>query len=454
MSRRASASAPRVVLGMILALAACGEPVEPAESGLELVGTLPAHANRGWPLRDAVRVRLIGEEGEPQAGATVAWLVTAGGGAIVPAAATTDEDGIASAVWSLGAATGANEVTVSSPGEESLVLQVAGNAFWVEQLASSAFLGCGLVEGEIWCWGKDAWTSTGYVSIHPTSTGWTNAAPGLVSGPANFTAIAASGGTVCGLDDAGAVLCASESAPALAPLAGLPAMSSIVGAAWGAGDFCGLTSAGSVAWCWSGTSAPAPVPGSPAFTQLDIDGAPGGGGPYAGFLACGLRADATAACWGTGSLGDASGGGSDTPVSVAGAHEFIEVAVSEIAACGRKLNGEVWCWGSNDRGQLGIEGPDAPEPVLSATGVDRIAASQDLVLALKDGTVIRWGGGVLDPSSPVASLAGLDVVDFSANSMECVSLTDGQVYCYDEMWDRTSEWATERYSPVHPVVVP
>ncbi len=141
-----------------------------------------------------------------------------------------------------------------------------------------------------------------------------------------------------------------------------------------------------------------------------------------------------------------------TPVAVSGGHHFAEVAVGELFACGRKSNGEVWCWGRNSEGQLATAGPDAPSPVLSVTGVTRIAASQDVVLALKAGNLIRWGGGWWLTPGPVGSLAGLPVADLAAQSIECVSLADDQVYCIEEMWDNSSVWSIDAYAPVQPVV--
>src|SRR5690606_28710962 len=174
-------------------------------------------------------------------------------------------------------------------------------------------------------------------------------------------------------------------------------------------------------------------------------------------LACGLAADGSAWCWGSGSLGNGTFDPSDTPVAVAGGHQFAELAVNDNAGCGRKAGGEVWCWGRNNFGQLGVDGPDAATPARSTSGADRIAASELIVLALKGDVVESWGGANIDlPTGPVASLAGLDVAALSKNSVACVSLTDGQVYCYEWLWDRSSAGVFEsnQYHPVHPVVVP
>ena len=435
-----------------LALIACNNGTEP-EGGLTLVGSTPPRANPGWTLAEPVTVRLVDADGAPRAGVAVHWTVTSGGGSIEPIAEQTDADGLASAVWTLGPSAGENGLTAAIAEGPDMTLSIDAEAFRVTSLASGFQLGCGLVDGAIWCWGEAAWTSSEHVSVPADAFGWRLDAPGRIEGSADFTAVAVSGSAVCGIDEQGAVLCASGAAPALAAVAGLPPMRSIVGTSSATGVFCGLDTDASEAWCWQSAAAPAKVPDSPAFTSIDIERfySP----EFQGILGCGLIEDGSAMCWGAGSLGNGTFGTSEIPVPVSGGHVFTEIAVTGGAACGRKANGEVWCWGRNNGGQLGVEGPDAPEPVLSATGVDRIAASQDIVLALRGGSVDRWGGeGWVIPPGPVAALAGLEVADFASDGSECVRLSDGQAYCWGEMWDRSSAYKAYLYAPVHPVIEP
>jgi hypothetical protein len=432
------------------ALIACSNGNEP-EGGLTLVGSLPPRANPGWTLAEPVTVRLVDSDGEPRPGVPVHWTITAGGGSVEPVAAETDSDGEASAVWTLGPGAGENGLTAAIAEGPTVPVAIDAEAFRVSALASGFQLGCGLIDGAIWCWGDEAWTATGHSSVPADAFGWRLDAPGRIAGPENFNAVAVSGAVVCGIDDAGAVLCASEAAPTLAPVVGLPPMQAIVGTSASAGSFCGLDAAASEAWCWESSTAPAKVPSSPAFTTIDIE-RPFGNAPI---LGCGLIANGAAMCWGNGALGNGTFGTSESPVPVSGDHAFVEIAVAGQAACGRKLNGEVWCWGRNNEGQLGVEGPDAPEPVQSATGVDHIAASQEIVLALRGNSVDRWGGeGWLIEPGPVATLEGQEVTAFAADGSECVWLADSQVYCWGEMWDRSTVFKTELFAPVHPLVDP
>jgi hypothetical protein len=433
---------------------ACSDAGTEPEGGLELVAPVPTRANPAWPLADPVTVRLTDQDGEPRAGVPVTWLVTDGEGTVAPSAAVTGADGTVSAMWTLGAEAGHNELVAGIAEGETVTVEVDAEPFRAEQVATSSRFACGLVDGAIWCWGDDSWTGTQHVSVPPDPFGWTDAldAPGRVEGPSDFVEIAASGSTVCGLDGEGTVHCASPTSTALTVLAGPPPLRSLVGAASsGLGDFCGLSAVGSTVWCWGPQSAPAALAESPDFTAIYLDR------DVSAWLACGLDAEGAAWCWGTGPTGNGTFDPSESPVPVAGEHEFVELAVTGTAACGRKAVGEVWCWGRNDSGQLGVEGADAPAPVLSAAGVDRIAASHRIVLALRGTTVSSWGGANIGmPTGPVASLAGLDVGAFARNSIACLTLVGGGVYCYEWLWDRSSAGVFESnvYHPVHPVIEP
>jgi hypothetical protein len=260
-----------------------------------------------------------------------------------------------------------------------------------------------------------------------------------------MVALAASLETVCALDPDGQVWCATNDASVLTPRTDVPPLSRLVGAFLSFGRFCGLPRSDSRAWCWDAETAPALVPGSPAFVDLAIEGSFVDEG-----FSCGIRTDSTAACWGSGLLGDGSAEGSETPVAVHGGRRFASIAVGEGFGCGREADGELWCWGRNSEGQLGsgTPGPDQPLPILAATGVTSIAASMDMLLAAQGPLLRRWGS--FDGfSGTVESLAHLEV-NIVGGSVACVTSSDGQVYCFDEIWDRSTRWSVDSYSPVHP----
>ena len=164
---------------------------------------------------------------------------------------------------------------------------------------------------------------------------------------------------------------------------------------------CGLEADTSV-WCWGtgfyfGTKGPvasiAParwdaVSGSITWSKLSI-----GQGH-----ACGLDAAGHAWCMGSalyGLLGDGSGTASATPVAVAGGHVFRDIAASQQHTCAIALDGQAWCWGLGS----GVGNGDAtvaiqPMPV-SVTTPQRfvsVAVGPNRSCALTaDGSAWCWG---------------------------------------------------------------
>ena len=443
----------RLTLAGTLALAGCNDPVSTGSgpTHLEILQDVPSVGLPDAPLLDTLRVRLVDDDGRPQEGQLLTWVIRQGGGSVAPLQETTDADGVAAAIWTLGAATGANEVEARTPQDSAVIWRTNAEAFRVDRLDSNYGLGCGLKQGNLWCWGQDSWVSTPPVSEGPANQ-WqsTFPAPGLVAEGRGYTDLAVGFLSVCALDPAGTVECFGHpSGFAITPLPAVPPMRRIAGGEHS--RFCGLTVSDSTAWCWyvHGASA-APVPGSPAFVDLEME-------DYGGhMIACGRVADSSAACWGDGPLGDGTYDSSATPVPVSGGLRFAELAAGANFACGRQVSGDVWCWGRNGLGQLGTTGPDSPVPVLATTGVGRIAIEWWTVLALAYGTPVRWGEMVSPASSPVplAPVPDLPIADFSANDLSCMRLIDGQVYCFQELWLNATTLDVDLYSPVQPVVEP
>lgn len=118
-------SRPRLA-GAACALAllagACGEtPVQPEPgprpAAVEALRGDDQQAEPGVLLRDSIAVRVLDSGGAPLAGASVGFVVVAGGGAASPATVRTDGQGVARAAWTLGA----------EPGEQRLEAR-AGSA--------------------------------------------------------------------------------------------------------------------------------------------------------------------------------------------------------------------------------------------------------------------------------------------------------------------------------------
>src|SRR5690606_34646775 len=109
-------------------------------------------------------------------------------------------------------------------------------AFSADQVAAGYGIGCGIANGDLWCWGQ----SSGYLSPPPsqeplTPRVWAQA-PGLVDDSREYVDVAVTTGSACALDASGAVWCTWGGS--LLERVTVEPLSSITGAAWRS-DFCG-----------------------------------------------------------------------------------------------------------------------------------------------------------------------------------------------------------------------
>jgi plastocyanin len=87
-----------------------------AAASLELAGGNNQTGDVDAALPTALQVRAEDQFGNPVAGVTVEWAVTAGGGSVNPASSSTAATGIASSAFTLGPDAGANTATASATG--------------------------------------------------------------------------------------------------------------------------------------------------------------------------------------------------------------------------------------------------------------------------------------------------------------------------------------------------
>lgn len=124
-----------------------------------------------------------------------------------------------------------------------------------------------------------------------------------------------------------------------------------------------------------------------------------------------LRADGTVATWGN-TLGHAVGDGStpayrNTPVTVPGLTDVIQIGASVSHAIALRADGTVMAWGTNIAGELGnntVLLSDTPMLVDGLTGVTQIATHGLHNLALlTDGTVMAWGNNIAGQVGPAST---------------------------------------------------
>ena len=432
---------------MAFALTACGDSTSPdGEDELTVVTAPAAVGVPGWELIDTIRIEVRGDDDEPRPGVEVAWSVTAGGGSVEALAGVTDDDGVAAAVWTLGPAAGPNELLVTA-GELDATFEVTGAVFQTDHVTAGFQIGCGLVDGAVWCWGSDSWATTAPAS-NVEIFGVESSAPGLVDDSRDYVELAVGLGTVCARAGDGVPWCATSSgpdAPLLAPLAGAPALSSIAADGWGEA-FCGIAELDGTAWCWDANTS-GPVLDSPAFTMIAIDGPSAGS---SGSLGCGLLADATAACWGDAPLGDGTSDASASPVAVAGGHEFAEIVTGDGFACGRKAAGEVWCWGRDYDAAPTAVAP-ITVPTLATTGATGLAAGAHYALALTEAGLVRWHGAGFEELPAPTGLPDAPIIELASGTGACVRLADGRTHCLAEMFDNSSVVRLDEFIAVQPL---
>ncbi len=105
--RWGAALAAGVVLALALLWGACSDPAGPssAPSSMVIVGGADQQATVGSRLPEPLAVRVLDEETEPVANATVHFVIRSGGGSLSSAGALTDATGTARTTWTLGTST-------------------------------------------------------------------------------------------------------------------------------------------------------------------------------------------------------------------------------------------------------------------------------------------------------------------------------------------------------------
>ncbi len=329
---------------------------------------------------------------------TVTFSVVAGGGAVAPSSATSDQQGVVQARWTLGTAStvaalvqarvgsdsGAPAVTFQAtalPGAAAAVTKLSGDAQRTEAGESLAdSLTVKVVDrfdngvGNVVVHWKVV-SGGGTVSPTTSTTGgtgmartqWTPSGPGsalaraevteiapvtftaTVTVPLVFASVSAGYSYSCGVTTGGAAYCWGSNAygqlgngsttPSTTPTAVVGGLT-ITSVSTGLGRTCGLTPGGR-AYCWGADNGPTPVAvgGELTFASLTVGGW--------GFV-CGLAPAGAAYCWGEngdGEFGDGTTTSSSTPVLAGGGLTFRSLSAGLSSTCDAASDGTAYCWG-------------------------------------------------------------------------------------------------------------
>lgn len=353
--------------------------------------------------------------GNPVAGVSITFTVTAGGGTAFGSPATTNASGIAAMTnWRMGFPPGTNKVTANKTGlTGSPVTFTATSRFGLATVVEGAYHSCALdAANDVYCWGfngvgdfGDGTNINRYAPVRvsgaglPTSlavgydhtcvlvsgkakcAGWnfygnlgdgtTNSESHVyvaVAGTQTFTSLTSGANTTCGITTAGSVYCwgangngefgnggnTGSNVPLLS--AGGLTLKSVFR---GANHTCGLTASGT-AWCWGYNSS-----GQLGNTSTTNSLSPvlvSGGLVFASLElgashTCGLTPTGTAYCWGFNTYGTVGNSGNTnvtSPVPVVGGITFRQLAAGNLQTCGITPAGVAYCWGDNSSGQLGV----------------------------------------------------------------------------------------------------
>ncbi|MDE0287277.1 MAG: S-layer homology domain-containing protein, partial [bacterium] len=164
-------------------------------------------------------------------------------------------------------------------------------------------------------------------------------------------------------------------------------------------DVCGIRTDATVA-CW----------GPDREGVLDVPEGPFVSLSTGGWHACGIRPDRTLTCWG---LGESRDEAARTPGG-----RYADVSAGAYHSCGLRTDGVVICWGTSQRGQLG-----APEGEY----VDVSVGGDHACGVRRDRTITCWGtvGGVrLD--APDGRFTAVS----SGHEGSCAIRTDGTMVCW------------------------
>jgi hypothetical protein len=323
-----------------------------------------------------------------------------------------------------------------------------GGGGW-QSVGFSAWSGCGLRNGVVFCWGDNhgAELGNGEWSEEPAIV------PGPVAGSVELVQLSVGGESACGLDREGKAYCwgandFGQIAGATASCSTWPKMPCLLQPTpvlpdltfkqirVGRTDGCGIDFAGN-AYCWGASTGGGPDSPTDAGPPMLVPG-----GPYAAIspsqeFTCAIDVAGHAFCW----------KGIEEPVPVSGDLVFSSISASAVNACGVTINGDGYCWGDNMNGVSGGSDPFKKVPIALPKGATFrvIEGSLDSACGITTtGDVYCWGlnihgalgQGTEDDSSdathPPVRVPGLPPVKSLAVSdfATCVVSEAGDRYCW------------------------
>lgn len=430
---------------LILACAAgCStDAVSPLALGSVVLVSGDAQAGSpGVPLSDTLEVKVLDQTGRAgMSGVQVNWWVRAGQGTMDRASDTTDANGLARAVWTLGPVPGTNQATATVSDLPGVDFSATGAGLRATQVSLGVDYACALdPEGQAWCWGGgwDGELGTGITGQAVAQTYH----PQQVIGGHQFVDLAAGFSTACGLDESGTAWCwglnnagqVGSAAPASTgtptAVAGLPPLRAL---AQGGNSFtmCAIA-ADSTGYCWGdnthGGLGAGTVGGASAVPQAVAGGLRFRSITLGGGFGCGVAADGTAWCWGSGGgLGTGASTDSGAPAAVSGGYHYTALTAGANYTCGRTVEIGSVCWGSVSTALNTTAAWSTPTHAPGLDGLSEYAPGAGMGGAVRGNRgMMAFGVNSISDAGAPLPLHAVRASDTNA----CGLAADGSVYCW------------------------
>ncbi len=429
---------------------------------LILFGGDQQEGRRGRQLVQPISVRVENAAGDPVPDIPVLFTQTVGEGAVEPDTVATDDQGVASAAWTLGPRFPRQFVLAHVQGFEDGP-GVAFEASAVSGAPTDLTVIAG--EGQEGTPGQPLPQPVVFLVVDEDGLPVEGVpiALELPEGQGAVTpveAVSGPDGTVRAmwtLADAGgeleltAHLIDDDSVRVVAAArADLPVIGTRAGVVTGGVHSCALAPGGDVR-CWGGNASgqlgrqgvgvttPRPLASGVTFAELS-----------AGLShTCGVGGNGSLMCWGDnadGQLGDGTRTGRTGPRPVDSQVRFRSVSAGPRHTCGLGRNGRALCWGSNANGELGDRTTTprtSPVAVVNAPPLQSISAGWTHTCGVgTDGFAYCWGrnafgqlgdGGNSDRTTPIRVAASAGFRRVAAGSAHtCGVGTDGRGYCWGQ----------------------
>jgi alpha-tubulin suppressor-like RCC1 family protein len=388
-------------------------------------------------------IKLVDSDGKPRAAIPVAFSAT-GNGRVAKSVASTAADGTVSpGIWTLGDATGDQQLIVSVEGAKTTLHATATGTsirYSTARVATAQSATCSVsADQSVSCLGQSPQTGTGDTA--------SKAAPTPVSGGIHLATLSGGGSHFCGTAADFSVYCwglaayVDTTGVAISSATPRRLQSNI---AWlqvsaGGQHNCGVSN-DHTAYCWGdntsgqlGDNTTTRRLGPQAvFGGFTFNAVTSGGGH-----SCGIQSDATGLCWGqnaNGQLGDGTTTNRLSPTAVTGGIHWTSLGAGNAWTCGLGQDGVTYCWGGGTGRATPTSYPGAPTFVSLSVGAAHACGLQS------DGKAFCWGdnsSGQLGDSTTTSRAAPTEVVttfrfsSISAGVLQtCGITTDGFLACW------------------------